>query len=266
VRDDTQQVLGVVKKRYRILQNDSGPQLLDELVAAGDALYETAGSLHGGSQVWWLLKLPEETALSGDLREQLQTSILLCNSHDGSIATTITTIVLRKINQTTLTWPLPNTPFTNRTKHCNTSTTRTLAAHEALNRANNYTSELRTAAEQMLERKINDGQFTAFLNQLVPTPRAKITNDRALNQRGITMADNTKGQITQIYHHNPTQTHVHGTLWGALQAVQYYSDHLATNRNTDDASADENRFKRLTSGKTLGSQAFAQALALVEGK
>ena len=68
------------------------------------------------------------------------------------------------------------------------------------------------------------------------------------------MAENTKNLITGIYHHNDTQTHLEGTLWGAVQAVQYYSDHLSINRNTDDASADENRFKRLTSGANLGSR------------
>ena len=116
----------------------------------------------------------------------------------------------------------------------------------------------------MLDRKIDDRQFATFLNQLVPTPRAETSNDRTRNQRGITMADNTKGQIRHIYNHNPTQSHLHGTLWGALQAVQYYSDHLTINRNTDGAPADENRFKRLTSGKTLGAHAFAQARAILE--
>jgi hypothetical protein len=72
------------------------------------------------------------------------------------------------------------------------------------------------------------------------------------------VAENTRGLIASVYFNNETQDDIRGTLWGAVQACQFVADHLSTSRNTE-ASADENRFKRLTSESTLGSKAFLLA-------
>ena len=261
VRDDIDRVVGVVKKRYRVFQNAEAPLFLDNLVDSGDASYETAGSLHGGSQVWWLMKLPEGITIAGDPREKIETYILLTNSHDGSTSIVVAVVPIRVVCQNTLAWALKDAQRTMKVKHTKSAKDQFIEARRTLEIGFTYQQALGEIGDQLANTTISDEDFQAFLNSLLPTP-APITKDgRATNQRGITMAENTKNLITGIYHHNVTQTHLEGTLWGAVQAVQYYSDHLSINRNTDDASADENRFKRLTSGANLGSKSFTQALA-----
>ena len=54
VRTDTRAVIGVVGKRYRVFQNREAFDFMDALVGDKLAMYETAGSLHGGRRVWML--------------------------------------------------------------------------------------------------------------------------------------------------------------------------------------------------------------------
>ena len=259
VRDDINRVIGVVRKRYRVFQNVEAPIFLDNLVDSGDALYETAGSLHGGSQVWWLMKLPEGVSVAGDPREKLETYILLTNSHDGSTSIVVAVVTIRVVCQNTLAWSLSNAIRTMKIRHTESSKEQFMEARRTIELGFTYQSELLAVSEQMIHTSFSDDQFQVFLDSVVPTPEPVIRDNKVTNQRGITMAKNTKDAITNLYHGHHSQTHVTGTLWGAVQAVQYYSDHLSINRNTEDATRQENRFKRLTSGTNLGGAAFAHA-------
>jgi hypothetical protein len=78
------------------------------------------------------------------------------------------------------------------------------------------------------------------------------------------MAENTKHLIRLNYLHHEALAPVRGTLFGALMACQVYSDHTSINRTTDDATPEENRFKRLISERNLGSTAFTTALRLLD--
>lgn len=263
VRDDIHRVIGVVKKRYRIFQNTEAPIFLDNLVDSGDALYETAGSLHGGSQVWWLMKFPEGINIAGDKRERVETYILLTNSHDGSTSIIVAVVPIRVVCQNTLAWSLSKAIRTTKVKHTESAKDRFMEARRTLEIGFNYQAELAEVGDHMLHTSFSDEEFKGFLDSLVPTPEPVVKDNRVTNQRGITMAVNTKGLITQVYYHNETQDNIRGTVWGAVQACQFYADHMSISRETDDSSKEENRFKRLTSGQNLGSEAFSKALALV---
>ncbi|HVT87735.1 MAG TPA: DUF932 domain-containing protein [Tepidisphaeraceae bacterium] len=60
VRTDTKAVLGVVGRRYRVFQNREAFDFMDALVGDKLAMYETAGSLHGGKRVWMMARIPKE--------------------------------------------------------------------------------------------------------------------------------------------------------------------------------------------------------------
>jgi len=261
IRSDLHQVVGIVKERYRLVPNQDVPRLLDQLIQSGRADWTTAGLLRGGAEVWWLARLRETSTLPAETRERIEFHILLVHSHDGSKRTNAALLPLRVSSQTTLAWPLGQTartvnlkPSGSREDVTDLERLRTLAVA--------YRTEFERIATQMLRTPLLEQDFAALLKLVLPTPTHIIRNGRVTNQRGITLAENAKGTITQIYFHNPTISHIRGTLWGAVQAVQYYSDHHTINRNTDDTSAAENHFKRITSATTLGSRFFLHALRL----
>ena len=93
VRQDTEDELGVVGERYRIVQNHGAFAFVDQLL--GSAIhFETAGSLHGGWRVWVLATLPEHVEVGGDA---VRPYVLLMNSHDGSTAVVAETTPVRVV-------------------------------------------------------------------------------------------------------------------------------------------------------------------------
>ena len=86
VRSDTNEALGVVRNRYKIVQNTEAFDFVDGIVANKhlECRYETAGSLFNGRRIFLLVKLPNKDLL-GDLVENY---LFFTNSHDGSSALT----------------------------------------------------------------------------------------------------------------------------------------------------------------------------------
>jgi len=101
VRQDTQTVLGIVGNRYHVIQNTEAFSAFDAIVGAGDAIYQTVGTLWGGRKMWILAKLTagRYTLDNGDA---LESYILLDNSHDGSTALRMRLTQVRVVCSNTL--------------------------------------------------------------------------------------------------------------------------------------------------------------------
>ena len=85
LREDTGDVLGIVSDEYEVVDNRDAFRFLDALIGS-DLHFETAGSLWGGRRVWCLARLHEHVELGGD---PSATYIYVANSHDGSMAVTV---------------------------------------------------------------------------------------------------------------------------------------------------------------------------------
>lgn len=83
VRKDTAKVLSVVKYRYCPLQNHEVFDFADGLIANGNLLYETAGSLLGSRRIWALARIPEREISIGN-NDVIYPYLLFSSSHDGS--------------------------------------------------------------------------------------------------------------------------------------------------------------------------------------
>ena len=100
VREDTDNVLGLVGSRYHVAQNVDTFDFIDAIVGSGDAHYNTAGSLWGGRRVFLLVQLMGDYIL--DNGEALNSFLLLDNSHDGSTALRMRLTKVRVVCQNTL--------------------------------------------------------------------------------------------------------------------------------------------------------------------
>jgi phage/plasmid-like protein (TIGR03299 family) len=85
-RDSDGSVLGVVGTDYRPLQNSEAFAWFDPFVQAGEATYETAGSLRDGKRVWILARLKgSDAVIVPQSDDRVVKYVLLSNSHDGSL-------------------------------------------------------------------------------------------------------------------------------------------------------------------------------------
>ena len=85
VRMDTWEVLGnaVHSDQYRPNQPSQSFKLFDAVIAQGQAVYETVGTLDGGARLWILAKLPDSLKIGSEILDKY---ILLTDSFDGSTA------------------------------------------------------------------------------------------------------------------------------------------------------------------------------------
>jgi len=87
VRTDTQETLGVVKARYRPIQNEEAFGFLPELCGTHGLELHAGGSLDGGSRIWVLAKAGEtvlDRTLPNGEKDRIERHILFWNSFDGS--------------------------------------------------------------------------------------------------------------------------------------------------------------------------------------
>jgi phage/plasmid-like protein (TIGR03299 family) len=103
MRNDRDEPLTVVGRKYTPIQNHEAFALPDVLIQDGLATYETAGSLNDGRVVWSLALLGESAIarLNGE-SDKIRDYLLFATSHDGSQSTTLGLTRVRVVCQNTL--------------------------------------------------------------------------------------------------------------------------------------------------------------------
>jgi len=157
VREDTNEVLGVVSDKYKIIQNVDAFKFADDLVGIkeGEAVYETAGSLFNGRRVFMLLNLPAEKILDDEVNKYL----CLSNSHDGSGAMKVFTTGIRVVCNNTLSMALNG--FEKGVgrgisiRHMSSADIRQKEALRSYRMADDYFHTLRKFAEKMAGKKVD---------------------------------------------------------------------------------------------------------------
>lgn len=104
VRQDTQQVLGVVGKNWTPFQNRELSDFCEALHSQGQVRIETAGSIRGGEKVWFLLRGEEFNVRKAD---SVFPYILVSNGHDGGTSLRCTPTTVRVVCSNTLHMVIP---------------------------------------------------------------------------------------------------------------------------------------------------------------
>lgn len=106
-RDDTKAVLGAhVGPDYTVYQNAEAFVLVDEMLKFGKVTIETAGAIEEGRRVFVLLKLTDPMTIGKS--DKVFSYVLVCNSHDGTLAITAMVTNVRVVCWNTLSAALRN--------------------------------------------------------------------------------------------------------------------------------------------------------------
>ena len=100
VREDTNEVLGVVNKNYKIVQNS---ELFDIAGSVPGLQVETAGTLFNGAQSYVLMK-DSEWAVNGN--DEMHEYLCLMNSHNGTLSLSALPTSVRVVCNNTLSWAI----------------------------------------------------------------------------------------------------------------------------------------------------------------
>lgn len=234
VRMDTGTVVGIVGDRYHVVQNIEAFDFFDEIIGRGDAHYHTAGSLYGGKKIWALARLNRDILIGGDPDEKIDPFVCLANGHDGNTAVSVYTTPIRVVCQNTLQWSMSEATSMWKGRHTPSIQKKARDARDVLGFSNEYFDSLQTVGDQLINAKMTDGDFVAMLEALVPLPRIEENQ----NTRGLTIAENTRADITQAWHVDNI-ANIKDTRWGFVQAVAEYVDWTKKHRS-DDRFIDQN--------------------------
>lgn len=235
VRMDTNEALGIVKSRYRILQNDEAFSFVDGIVGNDEVecRYETAGSLFNGRKIFLLVKLPNIDLLGDDIENYL----FFTNSHDGTSALTAGISNVRVVCNNTLQMALRGAKRTWSCRHTINIEDRKKEAQESLGLAVKYLDTMQETAEQMAWKKVDAEQF--FRNLFDKNP----TNLSDKNKK------KTIESIYNIYNSKDDLANFKGTAWGVYNAVADFVSNSEPLRNT--STFKENKLNGFFNGYTL---------------
>jgi phage/plasmid-like protein (TIGR03299 family) len=205
-------VLGRVKSRYNILQNEELAEFA-ELLLEG-ARWETAGSLRGGKVVFMAMALETETTIDeSGVNEQINNYLVVKNSHDGSSALTAMVTNIRPVCMNTLDWGYKKASQRFNISHTKSMEERMRAAKQTLNLATKYNTVFKEDAEFLLNKKATDDDFIGLIGMAYPMP------DRE-NKGGMTRWLGRVENLERIWVSDTVQgAGIKNTAWGVLQTL-----------------------------------------------
>jgi phage/plasmid-like protein (TIGR03299 family) len=134
--DGTRSHLATVGSRFTPVQNEEVGRLALDLLQSDDVEFETAGSLKGGRQIWFLARLSGGVALDGRPVDRFDKYLLLLNGHDGSMAQIFKFTTVRVVCSNTKIAALRGEGASFRVKHTKSILSTGLIVERALSGAN----------------------------------------------------------------------------------------------------------------------------------
>ena len=231
VRADTEEVFTVMGKGYQPVQNVEAFGFFDNVIAQGEAVYHTAGSLFNGRKIWILAKLPNDITVNEE--DVIQPYILLSNSHDGSNALRMQLTPVRVVCFNTL-------RFATRAsggfygKHTRNVLQKAGEAREVLGLASAYYEMFAQKADQMLNTRLTVMEAQDYLQKVY-----QFNPDKTYAEQDHRVKSAYETTIDLLSHPTNTLGGMQGTAWAAWNAVTYYVDHERTIRGADNLRDDK---------------------------
>jgi phage/plasmid-like protein (TIGR03299 family) len=233
VRDRDRKVLGFATSRYAVIQHRQLGELLDALVGAGKATWETCGVLNDGQRVFYSVRLQTRIeALPGDETE------LFCvatTSHDGTATANLLLSGVRVVCQNTLSLALSNNVDAVTVRHTGRAVDALDRAREVVLAIGERVEQMDAAMDMLTRIVLNEQQTQRFLDLVHPVPvlpsaeafrrYGEDKQKRLLYEQDRAMR--VQARIREL--HETGEGHdikgVHGTGYGWLNAVTHFATH-----------------------------------------
>jgi len=235
-RSDNGAMLGVVTDKYTTVKNSELWDIAEALEQSGtDVMYETGGSLRGGSQVWVLVRLQEPLQIKGDMRGETIPYFALQNSHDGSGSfrgqATMTRIVcMNTAHVSDMDARARGTEFVFR--HTKNVGERISMAKQALSGWRQSIEDWKTQQEHLITVKVTNEGVQQFLEKFIPKPP-----EHLISERVAANVDEDRSKWLGAYR-SITGEGIENTAYGLVAASTEYAEWHRKARNA------ESRFRR----------------------
>lgn len=245
VRTDTNQILGVVGKKYQIVQNKQAFTFFDKIVGGGDGIkYETAGALGDGERIFITAKLPDQIRV--DKNDLIEQYIFLTTSHDGSGAIMAAFTPVRIVCNNTLSAAIGNCSNTITIRHTASAVEQLKEAHKVMGISHQLAAELEPILQKMARNHITDKDTRRLISlAMAPTDIVfQAVRDNRTNVEFSSQYENIIGGVMQYAMTSESQqmASTAGTVFGAYNAITGYY------QNAKDWRTDDEKLKSILFG------------------
>lgn len=217
--------LGIVGKDYQIVQNEEHAGFLNALVDESGAHFDTAGSLHGGRQVFITMRMPGHISVGGV--DQVSLNLAALNSHDGSMSFTVLVTPVRIVCANTMNLAFQNKTNIFRVRHTSgIERAMRTQARQALEMTFNYLDGFQEEAERLINTTMTQSTFEEMIQKEfgAPADAPQVT---------ISRCENKIEQMTRLFADSMTHEGVRETAWAGLNALTEWADHYSPVRGDD---------------------------------
>ncbi|MFI8132856.1 DUF932 domain-containing protein [Streptomyces diastaticus] len=241
--------LGVVGRLFHPFQNEYAADFLNVLADEAGAAFETAGSLHGGRQIFLTMRLPETMMVGGSDAHDLY--IVAINNHDGRGAYQVMVTPIRVECANTARAAIKGAVNRYVIRHTRNGRARIAEARKVLDLTWNYCEKFEQSAARMIEAEMTLAELENVVDALwTPPPGDK---KRALNNRAARWSE-----ISHLFSNARTQEPIRGTRLAGFAALTEYMNHRAPSHGRTPEAKAVRRAERVASGELDGlmSKAF----------
>jgi len=219
-------VLGYVDESYTPLQNREAFEFFDPIVGRDAAVFETAGALGRGQQVWILARLPHDLRVAGD--DLVAPYLLLANCHGGHGGVELRFTPVRVVCGNTLSLALHLSRGL-RLEHTPDLHARLQQAAWNLDEIKRQYANIENVFTAMARLPMTGGRLSAFLSGVFPiAPGAR---DGAARRQVSQMRDSAVRLFESGRGNDAPQ--VRGTLWAAYNGVTELADYHLENESPE---------------------------------
>ncbi|WP_460403551.1 DUF932 domain-containing protein [Actinophytocola sediminis] len=222
------QVLGVVGEDYTPVQNEELAEFLTAIVEQSGAVFETAGSLRDGEDVFMTLKLPEGIKVGGV--DDVELYLAGLNSHTGRRKLQVITTPVRVVCANTERAALGSTKSNYTFRHTPGISGRIEEAKEALKLTFDWSKVFKAEAENMIKTKMAARKFDELVKAVWPEKFTGPTTEWRKPQTD--QWDTLQG----LFKSADTQENIRGTVWAGYQSIVEYLDWEIPVTGTEDAA------------------------------
>lgn len=228
VRDSDKSPLSVCSKAFIPVQNEQAFDFFSKFTKAGKMTMETAGALNGGKKVWGLARM-KQGDFSVTKGDEVESYLLMANSHAPGMALTIMFTPIRVVCQNTLNIALSkdnaqaaDNVFKMSHKQSFDNEAIKNLAESILGLSDGVMGDFKEQAKYLASRKATDKQVAAFFADVY---QPKLEVDKSSDLADLNF-NQTVRKLQEIYHAQPGTEYAPGTWWNAFNAVTYFHDHV----------------------------------------
>jgi len=217
-------VLFVVGKKYEVIQNIEMFRFAQALAADTRVEFERAGVLEGGRRVWLAATLETPPATGILAKDKVVLYLLVCSSHDGSLALTAGFMPVRVLCSNGLGVPLRDNAGRVKILHTTSWPERMVLAQEAIGQALKYYEAFGELAELLARTRFEREQLTQLAEKLYPARNGDVSPGAGEAREALSAAFEFRAK--------PMRDTAE-TAWSAWNAVAESEDYRPTRSSED---------------------------------